>query len=175
VGRITPYKRLECLLEAWKMVEREHDGARLVVAGRAQPRYLKRLLDLSGRLGLGRVEFRTGVSRREKKTLLGRAKVLVYTSVREGWGLTVVEANACGTPAVGYDVPGLRDSIRHGETGVLVPPGDVEALAEAVTTLLVDDGFREKLSRNALEWSRRFSWDRTAETFLNVVESTLYG
>jgi glycosyltransferase involved in cell wall biosynthesis len=104
---------------------------------------------------------------------LREAQVLIFPAVREGWGLVVLEANACGTPAVGYDVPGLRDSIRHGETGMLVKPGDLEALAEALTSLLKDDVLREKMSRNALEWGKNFNWDKTAEEFLKIVEGAI--
>ena len=79
------------------------------------------------------------------------------------------------TPCVAYDVAGLRDSVRDGETGVLVPSGDVKALANAIIEVLVDGGLRERLSRNALEWAGRFSWDKTAEEFLKVVEGVVFG
>ena len=98
-----------------------------------------------------------------------RAWVLVNPSVREGWGLNVIEANALGTSGVAYDVAGLRDSVRNGETGLLVPDGDVEALANAIIKVLSDDGLRERLSRNAIKWAGSFSWDKTAEEFLKVI------
>jgi glycosyltransferase involved in cell wall biosynthesis len=100
---------------------------------------------------------------------LREAQALIFPAVREGWGLVVLEANACGTPAVGYDVPGLRDSIRHGETGMLVKPGDLEALAEALVSLLTNNSLREKFSRNALEWSKQFSWNKTTWKVLKVL------
>jgi len=150
----------------------EMPDAKLIIAGDGEVK--PELRGLIEGLGLeDRVELRGRVSEVEKLRLLQESWVLVQTSRKEGFGLTVLEANACGTPAVGYDVPGLRDSIRHGETGILVPSGDVEALAEAVATLLTDDGFREKLSKNALEWSRQFSWDRSAEEFKELLKGVI--
>ena len=78
------------------------------------------------------------LSRRELYERMARAHCLLVPSVREGWGLVVVEANAVGTPAVGYDIRGIRDSIRPGETGVLVTAGDPEALGQAAAALVTD-------------------------------------
>ena len=85
-------------------------------------------------------------------------------------GLTVIEANACGTPAIGYDVPGLRDSIRNGETGLLVANGNIHKLAESIVRVLKDEKLREKLSKNALNWSKNFSWDKSSERFLEILK-----
>jgi glycosyltransferase involved in cell wall biosynthesis len=81
----------------------------------------------------------------------------------------VIEANRCGTPVVGYDVRGLEDSIINGKTGILVKDGDVKKLAEVISNLLNDEETRKKLSRNALEWSKKFSWDKSAEEFESVI------
>jgi len=70
---------------------------------------------------------------------------------------------------VGYDVPGLRDSIRDGFNGLLVESGP-EALADGMIRVLSDDGLREDLSRNAIEWARKFNWDKTAEKFEKIIE-----
>ncbi len=106
----------------------------------------------------------------EKFDLLKRAHVLLAPFVREGWGISVIEANAVGTPAVGYTVPGLQDSIVHGDTGLLVRPLDPGALAEAAKQILCNPLMAEKFSRNALEWSRRFSWDEAAKEFAESLE-----
>jgi len=169
-GRIMRYKRIHHLIKALTKVAEEFPDVKLTIAGRAgSQRYLTQLHGLINRLNLDKhVHIETNVPEGEKIRLLAEAQIYATASAREGWAITVIEANACGTPAVGYDVPGLRDSIRHKETGVLVPPGDVEALAKALTVLLTDDCLRRKLSRNALEWSKRFSWDRSAGEFERV-------
>jgi glycosyltransferase involved in cell wall biosynthesis len=118
------------------------------------------------------VRFFGGLGDVERRGLVRRAWVLVHPGVREGWGLNVVEANALGVPCVAYDVAGLRDSVRGGVTGLLVPSGDVDALGEALVGVLEDEELRMRLSRNALEYARGFSWDKTAEKFMKVLERT---
>ena len=105
--------------------------------------------------------------------MIGKSGVLVNPSVREGWGLNVVEANAFGVPCVAYDVAGLRDSVRDGVTGLLVESGDVEALAEALVRVLRDDSLRRMLSENALKYAKGFSWDKTAEEFMKILKDSL--
>jgi len=92
-------------------------------------------------------------------------------SVREGWGLVVIEANSVGTPAVGYDVPGLRDSIRHAETGLLAQAGDPAALAAQAVTLIADADRYRAARRKAIAWAEGFSWDRTAADLFTIALS----
>ncbi|MEM2936813.1 MAG: glycosyltransferase family 4 protein [Candidatus Bathyarchaeia archaeon] len=169
LGRLKKAKGPHHAIKAFRLLSEKLADCRLWIVGDGPLR--PKLLRLARKLGLEKKVVLFGrVSETQKLNLLGRAHVLVFPAVREGWGLVVTEANACGTPAVGYDVPGLRDSIRHGKTGVLVPPKDLGALAGALMKLLSDHGVRRELSRNALEWSREFSWDRSAEEFLRVVK-----
>jgi glycosyltransferase involved in cell wall biosynthesis len=88
---------------------------------------------------------------------------------KEGWGITVIEANAVKTPAIGSDVPGLRDSIKNGETGYLVPLGNATALVEKIGMLISDKSELERISSNAYEWSQKFSWEKSADFFLEKV------
>jgi glycosyltransferase involved in cell wall biosynthesis len=99
----------------------------------------------------------------EKLDLLGQAHILLVPGLREGWGMVVTEANSMGTPAIAYDVPGLRDSVRVGETGILVGRGDTPAMAREAVSLLADTGRYERLRSAALEYSRQFTWDRTVD------------
>jgi glycosyltransferase involved in cell wall biosynthesis len=90
-------------------------------------------------------------------------------------GLVVTEANAMGTPAIGYDVPGLRDSIRHGETGITIREKTPAAMAQQAILLLRDTDCPYKYGRNALEFSRQFSLDNTANSYekiLNIQSGT---
>lgn len=88
---------------------------------------------------------------------------------RKVGGVTVIEANACGTPVIATDVPGLRDAVVQERTGLLVPYGDVDALSNAVIRVLKDDGLRSRLSEEAISWARRFSWDESARALLDVI------
>jgi glycosyltransferase involved in cell wall biosynthesis len=94
----------------------------------------------------------------------------VQPSILEGFGLVVIEANARGTPAIAYDVPGLRTSIRNGETGLLVENGNVSALADAITSMIKDTELRNRLTENALKYSKQFSWDNAARVFVEIIE-----
>lgn len=173
LGRIKRYKNVDHILRAIKLIVNEKNirNIKLTIAGRGDHEPLRRL---AGELGVARyVEFLGEVSEDEKIRLLNRAWIYVTASHREGWGIAVIEANACGAPAVAYDVPGLRDSIKHMDTGILVPYGDIKALAEAIAELVTNHELREKLSRNAIEHAGKFSWDDTARSFLNVLMEAL--
>src|SRR5437879_8219840 len=89
------------------------------------------------------------------------AHVLLMTSVREGWGLVVTEANARGTPAVVYDVPGLRDSVRNEQTGLVVPPRP-KSLSDAMVRVTSDPGLYDRLAAEGQRWSVTFSFDESA-------------
>lgn len=162
LGRMKRAKKPQDVVEAFRLVKREVGDAQLWMVGDG---YLRRRLE-------GRdkgVRFFGYVDRKTREMLLRRAWLIAVPGVREGWGQVVTQANALATPAVGYDIPGLRDSIRHGYNGLLVDGGDIHAFAEAMVRLLTDDELRLRLSRNAIEWARRFSWDKSAEEFERVI------
>ena len=108
-------------------------------------------------------------SREELYERMARAHCLLVPSVREGWGMVITEANAVGTPAVGYDVPGIRDAIRPGRTGLLAPTGDAASLGRLAADLVLDRERYERMCAEAVTWGRCFSWDVTAELFLEIV------
>ena len=105
----------------------------------------------------------------EKLDLLHRSRVLLYTSPKEGWGLSVIEGNATGLPCVASDSPGLRESVRHGETGYLVPHGDFDALHDRLLELLTDDALWTRFSAAGLTWADRFNWDTMAGETLDLI------
>lgn len=117
----------------------------------------------------GGVRFFAGLGDVDRRERIKRAWILTNPSVREGYGLNVVEAAALGTPCVGYNVPGLRDSVDDGITGLLAEAGNTRDLADKMTMILDDVSFRETLSGNALEHARKFSWDATAREFMEIV------
>lgn len=169
-GRLKRYKRIDLLIRAMKIVLKEVPDAKLTIAGSGDAE--NELMALANGLGLeSSVTFSGFIDEKEKAVLLGSAWVFVTTSSKEGWGITVIEANACRTPAIGYDVAGLRDSIRDKKTGLIVKKnGDVVALAGAIVKILKDERLRENLSKNALKWSKQFSWDQSAKNFMRVLE-----
>jgi glycosyltransferase involved in cell wall biosynthesis len=171
-GRLKKYKSIDHLLLAYQIVKEDFPETRLRVIGDGDDR--KRLERLAQELRLGgSVEF-TGYAGGEKKVeLLQEMHFLVNTSSKEGWGLTVLEANACGTCVIASDVPGLRDSVIDGETGLLYEYGNIEQLAEKISLLLRDEQLRVRLSKNAVEWSMRFRWDDSARKTIEVLEKVI--
>ncbi len=170
VGRLVPSKRVIDIVQAIGLVRAHIPNVQLWLVGDGMRKYIRRLKELVSHYGLrNSVRFWGKVPHGQKIELLTRAHALALTSVREGWGLVVIEANAVGTPAVVYNVHGLRDSVRHGQTGLVCKSETPRELAASIRTLLTWDDLRATLSRGALEWSRSFDWDRNADEFWCVV------
>ena len=174
LGRLKKYKNVDHLIQAMAIVRKEVPGARLMIVGTGDRR--RALETLTRSMGLGEVvEFTGYVSEEEKIRLLTRAELAAYPSSKEGWGITVIEANACGVPVVATRVAGLRDAVVDGETGLLTPLGDREAMARALIGLLRDPEERERLGRNALARSRRYTWEDTARQTVRMIQRTMGG
>ena len=171
VGRLTPSKRAEHAIEAFGFVRARFPDARLwVIGGSDDARYERRLREQAGRIG--GIEFTGRLSDEQRRQRMTAAHVIAVTSVREGWGLVVTEANAAGTPAVGYDVPGLRDSIKPG-IGILVPAGDPRQLGTAIADLLADSARVQTMSERARADAARYSWDRTYAEFVQALRDLM--
>ena len=169
LGRVEPYKRIDVVVDAMPRILEAVPGARLIIVGRGEA--VPALERQVARLGLAAsVELKGFVSEAEKVELYRAARVFVNPSEKEGWGLTVLEANACGAPVVASDSPGLRDSVRHDETGWLVPHGDVAACADAVIRMLRDDETWRRLRRGALAWAATFRWDSVTDRVQALIE-----
>ena len=167
VGRVKRYKRLDHLLRAIKEVP----NCRLIVAGKGDSDVYESLRALARELQLdSRVELVGEVSEDEKRSILKRAWICVATSMKEGFGISVLEAQAFGVPVVAYDVPGLNESVQNMRSGVLVRNGDVAGLAKAINLLVSDFALREKLSKGALIYAGSFSWDRSAAQFSLILD-----
>ena len=164
-GRLKKYKSVDHFLRALPAVIAAFPALKAVVAGGGDD--LGRLREMARGLGIqDAVEFTGYVTEEEKIDLLRRAWFTVSTSLKEGWGLTVIEANACGTPSVAADVPGLRDAVREGVTGLLYPHGDIRALSACMVRLLEDGELRRQLGEGAVRWAATFDWDDAAERTL---------
>jgi glycosyltransferase involved in cell wall biosynthesis len=168
VGRLRHYKSVDVAIRALPEVLCALPNLRFSIVGSGLAEASLRALVQE--LGLtDHIQFHGYVSDTEKIRLLQQAHVAVNTSMKEGWGLTVLEANACGTPVIAANVPGLRDSVQNGKTGLLVPYGNPEALAESLRALLMDHDRREQMRQNALAWAARFDWDQTAQQGLELL------
>jgi glycosyltransferase involved in cell wall biosynthesis len=174
LGRTERYKRLDVVVDAMPRIRAAVPNAHLVVVGRGDA-----VAGLQARvraLGLDdAVEFRGFVDEAEKVALYRGARVFVNPSEKEGWGLTVLEANACGTPVVASDVPGLRDAVLHDRSGLLAPFADVDATATAIIRVLSEDDTWRRLRAGALAWSARFRWDAVTDEVAGVIGRMMDG
>jgi glycosyltransferase involved in cell wall biosynthesis len=167
VGRLKAYKRIEKLLDAVPALAQRFPDLRVVIAGTGD--HDAALKAYATGLGVAdRVVFEGFVDEARKREILGSAWLFVMPSEMEGWGLTIVEAAACGTPSVGYDVPGVREAIVDGQTGAVVPNGS--DLAPILIALLGNHERRSTLADGARMASRSFSWDRTTDAMLDSVQ-----
>lgn len=165
VGRFKKAKKPDHALKAFKIVKKEIPDAQLWMIGDGYMMSRLRKMASNGVTFFGRI------TNEKKFELMKSAHVLLTPGVREGWGLVVTEANAMGTVAIAYDVPGLRDSVINNSTGVLVRSGDPVAMAMAAINLLKDENKRNFYSNNAIKWTKEFNWDNTAREFLRIIES----
>lgn len=165
LGRLKRYKSVDHLLEALPAVVTAFPDLKVKIVGEGDDR--PRLEAVSARLGLQKtVEFMGFVPERTKVEILRSLWFGVMPSVKEGWGLTVLEANACRTPVIASRVQGLKEAVLDGETGLLYPYGDRGALSAAMLRLLADSNLRERFSDESLRRAATFTWERAAdETF----------
>ena len=160
LGRLKRYKGVHLVMRAFAAMH--HPTATLEIAGAGD--YRPALQRLAASLDLGeRVRFLGRIDEEDKLRLLRRAWALVFASPKEGWGITNLEAAACGTPVVASNSPGIRESVRDAETGFLVPHGDVRAMAAAMSQLAHDRALVTSLGARARLFAETFTWERAAE------------
>lgn len=159
LGRLKKYKRVDLVIQAFARIGRSDAVLEIAGAGdhRAELERIVASLDLNER-----VRFLGRISEAEKVALLRRSWALVFTSPKEGWGITNLEAAACGTPVVASDSPGIRESVRHDVTGFLAPHGDVAQLASHMRRLAESRTLVEQLGHAARAFATTFTWERSA-------------
>jgi glycosyltransferase involved in cell wall biosynthesis len=160
LGRLKKYKGVHLVIRAF--AEAAVPNAVLEIAGAGD--YRSSLETLAASLDLGdRVRFLGRISEAEKLALLRRSWALVFASPKEGWGITNLEAAACATPVVASNSPGIRESVRDGETGFLVGHGDVPAMADAMRRVAASRELVSTLGRAARAFAETFTWERAAD------------
>src|SRR5690349_22323 len=159
LGRLKKYKGVHYVIRAFAAMQNREATLEIAGAGDYRPRLeaLARSLDLGDR-----VRFLGRISEDEKLALLRRAWALVFASPKEGWGITNLEAAACATPVVASNSPGIRESVRDGETGYLVPHGDIARMAAAMRRVADARSLVDTLGAAARRFSETFTWERAA-------------
>lgn len=171
IGRLKRYKQVSTALSAFARLHQWAPDARLLIAGTGDDQ--DRLVAEARSLGIQDVVQFLGFVAEERKIELYRsATAVLMPSLKEGWGITNLEAAACGTPAIAADNSALRESVRDGETGFLVATHDIPAWAEAMGRA-TDRSVRERLSRGARAFAETFSWERTAQQTIAHLEAVV--
>lgn len=167
LGAIRPMKRTLEAVKAFEVARDLNPTLSMILAGDDSSSYaskVKRYANNSRHKDA--ISFLGRVSAEERLRLMANSAVILVTSIKEGWGLIVTEANSQGTPAIVYDVDGLRDSVRDGTTGLVVPNGSPENMGHAINSLLSDGSRYQALRSSAWEWSKEFTFENSYNDFL---------
>jgi glycosyltransferase involved in cell wall biosynthesis len=170
LGRLKKYKRVDMVIRAFAALN--IPSACLEIAGSGD--YRASLEGLVNSLQLtNRVKFLGFISEEEKVHLLRRAWASTLASPKEGWGISNLEAAACGTPVIAANSPGIRESVIDGETGFLVPQGDVEAMAAAMRGIVESRNLVDVLGNAGRRFAEAFTWERSAKETLAHLEEVV--
>lgn len=170
LGAIRPMKRTLDTVKAFEYAKNEIPELQLVIAGDKQGTYADKVLQY-----IEKSEYKDSiqvlgrVSTEKKIELMQRSHIIAVTSIKEGWGLIVTEANSQGTPAVVYNVDGLRDSVKHNQTGLVAEENTPRSLANSMRELFADSALYSRLRTNAWDWSKQITFEQSYEDFCKVL------
>ncbi|HYE22815.1 MAG TPA: glycosyltransferase family 4 protein [Verrucomicrobiae bacterium] len=166
IGRMAAMKRPEHVIEAFRLAHEQVPNLKLWMVGGGEESYVKRLQKQAGALP---VSFFGKVGIEKKKELLAKAWAMVSSSIKEGFGLVVIEAAAHGTPSIVYNVHGFRDSVKNNETGLITEENTPEGMAKKIVTLMKDRELHNILANNSVSYSQQFTFNHAAQEFIKLV------
>ncbi|QWB30298.1 MULTISPECIES: glycosyltransferase family 4 protein [Exiguobacterium] len=173
-GRMSAYKGINDALQAFVIVKREYPEARFWVIGKKDEAYItEHLHPIVPEEMRDAITYFGFVSEEEKLERMSRATALLFPSKREGWGLTVSEAAAVGTPTIVYDAPGLRDAVQYGMTGYMAKSQTPGALAAEMRACLRDPEEYEMIQAAGHRFAQTLHWDHTGQAFRNWLQREL--
>lgn len=170
LGRLTTAKSISVFIYAAKRVLATLPDVQFIIAGDGP--HKSTLIRLVTALGLNSsISFTGRISEKEKITLLQAAWLFVNPSLIEGWGITTIEANACGTPVIASNVPGLKDAVCSPHSGILIPYGNYNEFGTEIIRLLKSTRTRQRMEKDAVKWAANFDWNKSAREGLRVILS----
>lgn len=168
VGRYVYQKGFDLLLHAWKLIEQQHPDWRLVIYGMGERTPYEQLID---KLQIDRTRCHLNGSTSDIKAEYLNSSLFVFSSRFEGFGMVLIEAMACGLPVVSFDCPcGPKDIVRHNEDGLLVPSGNIDALAEAMHQMMLDDSLRQQMAKVAVKNVQRYKLNEVCQHWQKIFE-----
>jgi glycosyltransferase involved in cell wall biosynthesis len=171
VSRIVRMKGIENVIKAFLCIEEKLKNVKLWIVGDGDDKYMK---ELKGKIkkcsAISRIKFFGHVSEEKKLELMGKAHLLLHASIKEGWGLVVIEAASQATPSIVYNVSGLRDSVKDCKTGIVLEENTPEEMARKTVALLEDKEKYSTFQKNGLQWARSLTWDKATRKSLALLE-----
>jgi len=172
VSRVVRMKGIEEIIKAFSFIVRAQTNAKLWIVGAGDAHYVQELKRMTQEYGITKhVTFFGNVSDTRKYELLARTHLLLHASVKEGWGLVVLEAASVGTPSIVYNVPGLKDVVKDGKTGIVIENNSPQIMAHEAVRLLTDSSRYELLQKNGIAWTQSLKWEdviRASEKLLQL-------
>lgn len=171
VSRIVKMKGIEEVIKAFSYIKTEEKNARLWIVGGGEKGYVMGLKKMVSDLGIAKNVIFFGITSNQKKLeLMRKAHLLIHASVREGWGLVVLEGSSQGTPTVAYNVSGLKDSVQNGKTGIIVSQNLPKELAKEALLLLNNKEKYRLFQVNGLSWVKSLTWEDVTKRSLQLLE-----
>jgi len=171
VGRLFPNKGIQYLIEAAPVILSRYPNVEFIIIGKGpMEAELKKLI---GRLNLEHAFRFLGIVPSVSE-IMRQCNIFVRPSLTEGMPLTILEAMACGLPVIASKIPGTSEIVKDGETGILIKPGDVKQLSNAIIKLIEDEDYARRIKERAYEFIKNhYSWDRIAEEYLKTYNEVL--
>lgn len=171
LGSIRPMKRTKDIIKAFEIAKQEIHNLQLIIAGQAEGGYGREVVEyIKKSVYTNDIEHVGRVSTEEKINLYRQSYVLGVASIKEGWGLVVTEAASQGTPAVVYNVDGLRDSVKQDQTGLICEENNPNNMAKQFVRLLQDQDKYRGIQQKAWEWSRDINFNNCYQDFINIIQ-----
>lgn len=171
VSRVVKMKGIEDVIRAFFYILRDLKEARLWIVGDGEKKYLGELKETMHSFSIStKVKFFGGVSEDKKLELMKKAHLLLHASIKEGWGLVVIEAASQATPSVVYDVSGLKDSVKNDKTGIVLKENNAKEMAREAIQLINNKQKYSNLQKNGLEWAKSLTWKKATKQSLALLE-----
>lgn len=171
LGTIRSMKRPLHIIKAFEIARKKIPNLKLAIAGDALTRYAKKVLKyIDNSKYKDSTNYLGKVDKDQKIKLMQKSHLICVTSVKEGWGIIVTEANSQGTPAIVYNVDGLKDSVKNNQTGIICQQNNPENLAKNIVELLDNPKKYQTLRINAWQWSKEMNFERSYNNFKKIID-----
>ncbi len=172
VSRVVKMKGIEEVIRAFFYILRDLKDAQLWIVGDGEQKYVEELKETMRSFSISpKVKFFGKVNERKKLKFMKKAHILLHASIKEGWGLVVVEAASQGTPAIVYNVSGLRDSVKNSKTGIVLRENTAKEMAREAINLIKDKKRYAAYQKNALAWAKSLTWGKATKQSLDLINN----